>query len=1517
MKPARKRIVILALSVGIAGYALLKTVPLFMDTTDIKRQIEDGLNKSTGVHFTIQELTLEPTLFHGIQAHLNTTAITDIKHRKLGTVENISVQIRYLPLLTRQTPEIAKIHLKHVYIPVGEQSLFTAIHLKLVKPEKTGFLNPAELKNAELLLSDYLIEDTIPADSTRQGLPKVRRFHIAGKQISIRNLEAKQPIQLLATGQLAYLIANPKASQLAKQAMGDYRLTAEVPQFITDGDAGKKTFTIADLQRLTLTINGQPVNLDFNYQHLPKQLAEGQLKSTGVDLFQAQALVFQLADTLGMPIPTEYSPYWASGKTKLDTRFKLAFKGGQPVFQEANGRVDLNNLALYAAQNRRVPLVDKVNGAILLKGKLITLKAMNLMAQGLPFHVNGHYNLANDRIDAVMYGHNLNVDALARKTTAMGAPPNALQGRDIRGLLNIDARLTGTGKMPVYRGLIAIRDGAFSDQSQGIFANHVSGKVSFHGRGLSNPLIHYQGLLTVHDGKLIIASQGVNVNQFDGNVTFNGQIRPEAKTLAMPTLNGLINVRNADYKDPKSGVPLTDIKGVLRLAGNWIQIENFRALLGGSTFQANGKLATNLQNYQVRLTGKQIDLPRLKREVLNKLPDFQAVAAQIDPYQGLANLDLTVSTGLNLAGRLDVNDLALRTETAENPLRIPHLSLLFDRQTITLPDAAVLYGPVAATVGGNFTTQGAYNVRLDSGTVPMDFVRDNQDLLASLAGAKLPEIWNTAGDLNLRGTLSNQRTDMTMAFNHAGLSWAGGDFPLYDLNGQLLYQQANPGQPVVQSQNLTLVYGDSPMTINLQQNQALQGEIQGTLSDLTVNHFLVSHHSNATPYRAIPFKTELSGTFAALPGQPGFEKNDLNADLFFSLNQNFRQAYSDVAPATQPPKSNEQLKTEAISSADFSAEAPDILEPNGKKNREVLKNINAINAANTALGAANTTVGIFRQTVGKGLGLGLDTLKRPGQFIAQKVLDKPHESVETKAIDPNALPDKLQLDKLAADKGQAFFQANLHLLGNDLLLERANLHLFGGGDIVAEGKASHLDDPEKLSYQAHVVTVPELNLEALNQGAVQNTFFNGATGTLGADVQIAGTSAKPNQLNGWVATNRLAIPYLTLQDITGRVDLNGETAVADVPSFKIPGVTARVSGRSDTIFEVPIPLEDVVIDASFASIDSLAIFNNEVVKPKLIDQVVHNYLRPWQQGDPTSAVQFRNAKLHADEVIYQNIILSNLQSLFSLNANSFFELTNTTLQAAGGNVSGYLSMSPNQNSFTTLELNANGVKANALTKALLDVTNEIFGDLDGTVRFTTFGQSDQELQKNANGTVSMKITDGRLPAIAKVETLLATANVFRGGVLGLNLNNLFRSLTIYDTNYFAELSGDMLINDQILYTQNLVSDGVNLDLLIQGSLRMDNGNANMLINGRMSQDITGKLGKLGNLSLGRLFRFIPALGTFGENRPGLLGYIPGVGYVPGFGGPAGKYNRFQVRLVGQPDDPAAIQDFQWVRPQNL
>ncbi len=1520
VKPATQRIALLALSIGIAGYVLLKFIPAFIDTADMKAQIEDGLHKSTGVHFRIKTLTLEATLFQGIQAHLNTTAITDIQHHPLGHIENISVQIRYLPLLTRQTPEIAKIHLNHVFIPVGQYSLFKSLKLKLVKPQKTGFLNPAELRDAELLLTDYLVEDSRPAPGSRLDFPDIQRFRIEGKVLSLRHLESGRPISLLARGQLTYLAQQPRQTKANRTLIAPYQLLVEVPQSITQP---KHVFGLTDLSRLKLTLGGPRVPVSLAYRYDPRQQAEAQLKSKGMNVAQAQALAFQLANTIGPPLPA--LPYRLTGVIRSDARFHLSVRPESIDLRGAQGTLNLRQMALYRLNHLKVPLMNALKGDIRLKGRKIEVHDGALLAQGLPLSFSGGYWLDSQQLQAILFGRNLNMDALMDKAIHWGVPASTLKDRSVRGRLDLSVYLSGTLGRPKYKGLLVLRNGAFSDTGLGIQAQTLQGRLAFDGQGFTAPLIAYAGQLLIPQGSLKSTQQGLTVEQFQGKVDFKGQARPLSGKLDVPDLQGLLTFQKGRYQNPQHPMPVTDLHGTLHLLGQWIQLEDIRGTLGGSVFKAQGRLATSLKQYQLQLTGNDIDIPRFNREVLAKLPEVQSLAHLVKPYSGVANLNMTIQTGLQLAGALDIKSLALQTADSASPIQAPHLALRFEGNTLTLADSTILYGPLAARLGGTANTQGAYNVRLNTDPIPVAFVREQQPLLEALSGVELPEIWNTAGDFSLSGTFSNRQKRLMAQFNQAGLSWAGGDFPFYDLNGGIQYQQQGNGIPTLQSQNVTFKYGNSPMSLTVQQDQALQAELKGQLSDLLVNQSLVSPQSNATPYQAMPFKINVNGKLVAWPGQPGSGKNDLESTVFVGLSQNFREAYSGVIPPAQMPASAvSQSETSAAGALQTSPSnqdnAPDIVGDAVK--RDALRNLNAINAANTALGAASTTVERVRQTVGKSLDVGWSTLKKPGQFITQKLLEKPHESVQTQPLEPQKLPESLRLENppfeaLQEDSGRAFLYGQFKLAGNELRLKQANLHLFDGGDIVAEGSLQQLDQPEQSPYSLHLVTVPEINLAGISQGAMQNSFFQGAKGTLGADLTLSGGGESPRQLNGWLAANRLEVPYLTLQDITARVDFVGENARIDVPSFKVPGVTARLTARSENVFEVPVPLDAVRINGSFVSIESLSEFNNTIVRPILIDQVAHNYLRPWQQGDPTSAVQFRDGDLQVDEVIYQNVILSNLRSKLSLNGNSFLELTDTRLDAAGGKVNGYLSLSPNENSFTTLELNANGVKANALTKALLNVTNQIFGDLSGTVRFTTFGQSDVDMQKNANGTVSLKVTNGRLPAIAKVETLLATANVLRGGVLGLNLNNLFRSLTFYDNNYFAELSGDMLINNQILYTQNLVSDGVNLDLLIQGSLRMDNGNANMLINGRMSQDIAGKLGAFGNLSLGRLLSYVPALGNLGEHRPGLLGYIPGVGYVPGFGGPARKFNRFQVRLVGQPDDPDAIRDFRWIRSQNL
>jgi hypothetical protein len=121
------------------GFSLLAPHLLspVIDENALRLSIEKGLRESLGVRFRIESLTLEPTLFNQLQVHLNTNTITDERGHPLGSIRNISVAIRYWPLLTRLTPEIAKIHLNHVDVPIRDYNLFKTLKIRPVPPDRT------------------------------------------------------------------------------------------------------------------------------------------------------------------------------------------------------------------------------------------------------------------------------------------------------------------------------------------------------------------------------------------------------------------------------------------------------------------------------------------------------------------------------------------------------------------------------------------------------------------------------------------------------------------------------------------------------------------------------------------------------------------------------------------------------------------------------------------------------------------------------------------------------------------------------------------------------------------------------------------------------------------------------------------------------------------------------------------------------------------------------------------------------------------------------------------------------------------------------------------------------------------------------------------------------------------------------------------------------------------------------------------------------------------------------------
>lgn len=478
-----------------------------------------------------------------------------------------------------------------------------------------------------------------------------------------------------------------------------------------------------------------------------------------------------------------------------------------------------------------------------------------------------------------------------------------------------------------------------------------------------------------------------------------------------------------------------------------------------------------------------------------------------------------------------------------------------------------------------------------------------------------------------------------------------------------------------------------------------------------------------------------------------------------------------------------------------------------------------------------------------------------------------------------------------------------------LHLHALTLNLVGGGTLTINGNIQHVfTEP---SYALNLLTDNPVNLERLGYSIKA---LQGSSGTIWTNMAIQGGSSSNPSLQGELRLNQIHIPAYDVQTITGTADFQDKVGHFNVQSFQIPGVDVALTGDIQNASVLPLKIANLQIKGKEFVVESFQSFVNDTLSKRLQKEVIEpnigkiktNFNVPFEIHDGHIAM---------DEVVFNNILMSNGTCRLEVLPSGYFELNDMKVSAAGGSATGRITVDPTRNNFSTVQLQADNVKANALAVALLHAPNQVFGRLDAKIQYTTQGQTNDETMNNTNGVASFHIKNGRLPNIAKIETLLTAANIFRGGLVGLNLNNILRSLDAFDTNYFADLSGDFRMQKGIAYTNNLTSKGKNLSLLIKGSSRLVDGNADMMVYGKMSQDVSGILGPIGKLSLEQIVRYIPGVGYVPgvPNSRGIITMIPGVGFVPGFGGPAKDINRFKVQIKGPLAEQSSIHNFEWVR----
>jgi hypothetical protein len=283
-------------------------------------------------------------------------------------------------------------------------------------------------------------------------------------------------------------------------------------------------------------------------------------------------------------------------------------------------------------------------------------------------------------------------------------------------------------------------------------------------------------------------------------------------------------------------------------------------------------------------------------------------------------------------------------------------------------------------------------------------------------------------------------------------------------------------------------------------------------------------------------------------------------------------------------------------------------------------------------------------------------------------------------------------------------------------------------------------------------------------------------------------------------------------------------------------------------------------------------------------------------------IKIRDGKVYSER-IYANIYASPLYltgftSEIDLQDN-VLNLKNVRAEALNGRIEGSVSYNLNDEHYNA-RIMARGVSAEPVFNMISSRKENISGVLD----FDADMKGNLISKKSLIGNIKFIVNNGRMSSLGKLEHLLYAQNVIADNLLRTSLSVVIKALTLKDTGLFKYLRGDIVINEGIATIKMLQSQGPLMSLFIKGVYNIENDLADLVILGRLSDDVIAGLGAFGDFSLNKLMVML----TGEEQKFGVLpedyDKIPQLSMK--------NTKEFLSIIKGVVDKPSSVKLFNWI-----
>lgn len=397
-----------------------------------------------------------------------------------------------------------------------------------------------------------------------------------------------------------------------------------------------------------------------------------------------------------------------------------------------------------------------------------------------------------------------------------------------------------------------------------------------------------------------------------------------------------------------------------------------------------------------------------------------------------------------------------------------------------------------------------------------------------------------------------------------------------------------------------------------------------------------------------------------------------------------------------------------------------------------------------------------------------------------------------------------------------------------------------------------------------------------------NLKFKDTLAQIKGDIFVSGKISSPD-IVGQVLIQNLFNQTSQLSLTNATCDFNKNNIIINAPIAKFSDISMSLNALASTDFTKEIFIKNINIKSKYLDTNTLLMYKDSPLMK----------IYPYTIKEGKLFVE----RLIAD-VYSSPISITAFSSDFTIKDN-LLKMKNIKAELLNGKMEGEVEYNLRDEHFGT-KLMVRGVSA----EPVFNIVSTRKDSISGVVDTDLVLDGNLSSKKSLNGNIKLIVNNGRMSTLGKLEHLLYAQNVIADNLLRTSLSVVIKAITLKDTGLFKYMKGDISLVNGVADIKFLQTQGPHMSLFIKGQYETISDYANLIILGRLSDEILTGLGAFGDFSINKLMIMLTGEDSKTQILPDDYEKIPSL--------PVKNTKEFCSIINGIIDKPASVKSFNWI-----